>query len=385
MPNIKAPFSGIIKDFKGRKACYKQDWTDATNLGTRILAPNAYIFFASALPVIAFGEQLHSQADGHLSTVETLAYTAICGIIHSIFGDQPLLILGVAEPTVIMYTYLYNFAKNKADLGRRLYLAWVGWKSTSPYFQAVCVWTALLLFLLAVSNACNIVNRFTRITGELFGILIAVFFTQQAIEGMASEFGVPKDEDPTLEKYNFQWLYDNGLLAIIFSFGILFTALASRRARSWKYGTGWLRAMIADFGVPLMVLAWSALSFSVPKKIPSGIPRRLVTPLLWESASPSWHHWMVIKDMGKVPAVYIFAAIVPALMIASLYFFDHSVASQMAQQKEFNLKKPSSYHYDILLLGAMADNCSDELRDSTYETPSYLKRLDHEPDSWLNA
>ena len=57
--------------------------------------------------------------------------------------------------------------------------------------------------------------------------------------------------------------------------------------------------------------------------------------------------------MGKVPAVYIHAAIAPALMIASLYFFDHSVASQIAQQKEFNFKKPSSYHYDILLLGAM--------------------------------
>jgi hypothetical protein len=42
---------------------------------------------------------------------------------------------------------------------------------------------------------------------------------------------------------------------------------------------------------------------------------------------------------------------VPALMVAGLYFFDHSVASQLAQQKEFNLKKPSAYHYDILVLG----------------------------------
>lgn len=57
--------------------------------------------------------------------------------------------------------------------------------------------------------------------------------------------------------------------------------------------------------------------------------------------------------MGKVPAAYIFAAIIPAFMIAGLYFFDHSVASQLAQQKEFNLKKPSAYHYDILLLGVM--------------------------------
>jgi hypothetical protein len=65
--------------------------------------------------------------DGSLSTVETLASTAICGIIHSIFGGQPLLVLGVAEPTILMYTYLYNYAKNKEGLGRELFLAWVGW------------------------------------------------------------------------------------------------------------------------------------------------------------------------------------------------------------------------------------------------------------------
>lgn len=60
-----------------------------------------------------------------------------------------------------------------------------------------------------------------------------------------------------------------------------------------------------------------------------------------------------VQDLFSVPPLYIFAAIIPALMVAGLYFFDHSVASQMAQQKEFNLKNPSAYHYDILVLGFM--------------------------------
>lgn len=68
-----------------------------------------------------------------------------------------------------------------------------------------------------------------------------------------------------------------------------------------------------------------------------------------------------LQDMGNVPPAYIFAAIIPALMIAGLYFFDHSVASQMAQQKEFNLKKPSAYHHDILLLGFMV--CTKKLQE----------------------
>ena len=55
--------------------------------------------------------------------------------------------------------------------------------------------------------------------------------------------------------------------------------------------------------------------------------------------------------MLNVPVIYIIGAFIPATMIAVLYYFDHSVASQLAQQKEFNLRKPSSYHYDLLLLG----------------------------------
>ncbi|KAJ1413425.1 Bicarbonate transporter, C-terminal [Sesbania bispinosa] len=346
MESLKAPFKGIVNDFQARAVHYKEDWTCGLRSGIGILAPTTYIFFASALPVIAFGEQLSRDTDGSLSTVETLASTAICGIIHSILGGQPLLILGVAEPTILMYTYLYNFAKDKEGLGQELFLAWAGW---------VCVWTALLLFLLAIFNAGYIINRFTRIAGELFGMLITVLFIQEAIKGMVDEFRIPKKGDPTSDKYQFHWLYANGLLGIIFTFGLLYTSLKSRRARSWLYGTGWFRSFIADYGVPLMVVVWTALSFTVPSKLPSGVPRRLIAPLAWESTS--LHHWTVIKDMGKVSPAYIFAAFIPALMIAGLYFFDHSVASQMAQQKEFNLRKPSAYHYDILLLGFMTLLC----------------------------
>lgn len=65
--------------------------------------------------------------DGTLTAVQTLASTALCGIIHSVFGGQPLLILGVAEPTVLMYTFMFDFAKDRKELGQELFLAWTGW------------------------------------------------------------------------------------------------------------------------------------------------------------------------------------------------------------------------------------------------------------------
>ncbi|XP_006337975.1 boron transporter 1-like isoform X1 [Solanum tuberosum] len=340
------PFRGIKNDLKGRLMCFKQDWTSGLTAGFRILAPTTYIFFASAIPVISFGEQLERSTDGLITAVQTLASTALCGIMHSIIGGQPLLILGVAEPTVLMYTFMYNFAKDRPELGPKLFLAWTAW---------VCVWTAILLFLLAVLGACSIINRFTRIAGELFGLLIAMLFMQQAIKGLVYEFRVPERENPNLPEFQSSWRFANGMFALVLSFGLLLTALRSRKARSWRYGSGWLRGFIADYGVPLMVLIWTAVSYIPGKNVPTGIPRRLFSPNPWSPGA--YENWTVIKEMLDVPVLHIIGAFIPATMVAVLYYFDHSVASQLAQQKEFNLRKPSSYHYDLLLLGFMVIIC----------------------------
>lgn len=346
MEETFVPFRGIKKDLKGRLLCYKQDWTGGIRAGIRILAPTTYIFFASAIPVISFGEQLERDTEGSLTAVQTLASTAICGIIHAILGGQPLLILGVAEPTVLMYTFMFKFAKDQKDLGQPLFLAWSGW---------VCVWTALLLVLLSILGACSIINRFTRVAGELFGLLIAMLFMQQAIKGVVEEFGVPKSEDPNQAAFQPSWRFGNGMFALVLSFGLLITALKSRKARSWRYGTGWLRGFIADYGVPFMVVVWTGVSYMPVNDVPKGIPRRLFSPNPWSPGA--YTNWTVAKEMLNVPPVYIVGAFIPATMIAVLYYFDHSVASQLSQQKEFNLKKPSSYHYDLLLLGFLTILC----------------------------
>lgn len=162
-------------------------------------------------------------------------------------------------------------------------------------FCRVCVWTALLLFLLAILGACSIINRFTRIAGELFGLLIAMLFMQQAIkvriftdfdlcyllfviyyfhsisnavnctcshdilvpnsdilakfiqhihttgiivQGLIDEFRIPERQDPKSIAFIPSWRFSNGMFALVLSFGLLLTALRSRKARSWRYGSG---------------------------------------------------------------------------------------------------------------------------------------------------
>lgn len=59
------------------------------------------------------------------------------------------------------------------------------------------------------------------------------------------------------------------------------------------FNAGWLRGFVADYGAPLMVVFWTAVSYMPPDRLPEGVPRRLLCPLPWEPAS--LYHWTVVK------------------------------------------------------------------------------------------
>lgn len=67
------------------------------------------------------------------------------------------------------------------------------------------------------------------------------------------EFGPPKGVDDGSPIHQFQWMYLNGLLGVIFSTGLLYTALRTRRARSWLYGLGWLHVLYC-LSFPILIL-----------------------------------------------------------------------------------------------------------------------------------
>jgi hypothetical protein len=64
-----------------------------------------------------------------------------------------LLILGVAEPTVIMYTFMFNFAKGRPDLGSKLFLAWTGW-----YHISLLLTNGMILQLMLIAMTFALIN-----------------------------------------------------------------------------------------------------------------------------------------------------------------------------------------------------------------------------------
>lgn len=53
-----------------------------------IFAPATYIFFASVLPALTFGEQFRVQTEGQFSIPHIVCATALGGLIQSIFGRE---------------------------------------------------------------------------------------------------------------------------------------------------------------------------------------------------------------------------------------------------------------------------------------------------------
>ena len=114
---------------------------------------------------------------------------------------------------------------------------------------------------------------------------------------------------------------------------------------------GEMRSFLADYGVPLMVVVWSGVSYAIQDNTPEGLPRRLSLPNTWDDDAT--RNWGVARRLLDVEGVHIAYAMVPALILALLFYFDHSVSAQLAQQKDFQLVRPTAYNWDLFVVAIL--------------------------------
>lgn len=113
----------------------------------------------------------------------------------------------------------------------------------------------------------------------------------------------------------------NGLWSFILAVGMLYTAAASRSARQWRFFHRSVRALIEDYGAPLMVIVWTGVSYALSgSPVADGVPTRVNAPDTQDALAGTS---AVAGGMADVPGQYIAAALVPALIIVVLFYFDH--------------------------------------------------------------
>ena len=339
------PALGVVADLRARAPHYADDWLGGLRHWRRLLAPITYIFLASLLPAIAFGEQLRQNTDAQYGVAQVLVADAIGGVAQSVVGGQPLLIVGVAQPMVLIYTFAFEYldGRGRSDLFR-------------PVMSIVLFFASGLHALVALANWCQLVRHFTRFAGETFGFLIAVLFVTDAIRGLVHEFqagtsgvqfdtGVPEGEESA-------WRLINGLWSLILAGVLVALAVALLGAEKWRVGRKPLRRALAAYGPLIAVVAVTGLSYAVGGA-PGGadVPTRVDAQQVYES--PAKDSWSTLGELGNVSGEYIGFAFGVAILVTVLDFFDHNVSAALAQQPEFGLRKGTAYSYDFLLQAVM--------------------------------
>lgn len=87
----------------------------------------------------------------------------------------------------------------------------------------------------------------------------------QAIVGLRNEFFyAPTDIYP--------WKIVNGMYSLIIALGLLYFALILVKSRGWRFLNQVSRDLICDYGVPLLVIIFSAISYGIRPPPPPDAP-----------------------------------------------------------------------------------------------------------------
>lgn len=318
-------FGGWIADIRRRLPHYASDFRDG--LHPKCLASTLFLFFACLAPAVTFGGIMGQLTGNQIGAVEMLAASAVCGIVYALFSGQPLIILGGTGPLLVFTGILYRLCIDLQIPFLPTY-AWVG------------LWTALLLVVLAATDASCLMRYFTRFTDEIFSALISVIFIYEAIKALVHIFA-----DLDVKQH-----HDVALLSVLLAFGTFYVAMSLSRFRRSRYLLPWIREFLADFG-PAIALAAMTLVALLLHEVDLD-----VLPAPDSFGTTNGRPWLI--DPFDAPLWVRLATIVPAVLLAVLVFLDQNITARLINSPDHKLQKGESYHLDLGIVGLLIGACS---------------------------
>ncbi|KAJ3416594.1 hypothetical protein HDV05_000876 [Chytridiales sp. JEL 0842] len=316
----------VLQELRSRAIIYHRDFTDAFSSRSnfaKTLAASVYTFFTSIGPGITFSSYLFNSTGALYGVPEVLLSTSLCGIIFSLVGGQPLVIVGVTGPISVFSQTVYYLVKDR--WGPQAFLPFMFWTS---------LWAGLMHIAIGLFGGCGLVKYVTRFSCEVFGAFIGVVYIFTAVTQMVRM-------SDTTPKGLLTFLLAVGTLAVGWwmSKGLRRTVMLNRQ----------IREAIGDYAVPLTVIIVSALYY-IPVLKSVNLTLLPVPP----SFQPSNNRFsLILKDVfaGPLPPSAVGIALISGFVLTVLIFFDHNVSSLLAQQPHFNLKKPAAYNWDFIIVG----------------------------------
>jgi len=320
-------FGGLLDDVRKRSACYASDFRDG--LRAKSFSSTLFLFFACLAPAVTFGGIMGIETAGQIGVVEMLVASAFCGIAYALVSGQPLIILGGVGPLLVFTGILYRLSADMQLPFLSTY-AWVGY------------WTALLLMILAATDASCLMKFFTRFTDEIFSTLMALIFIYEALRAIVATFKTSFADAAH---------HDGAFLSLILAFGTFYVGMTLSRFRRSKYLLSWMREFLADFGPMLALVAMTLIAWGLRSEVtvdtlqaPAGLQTStgrawLVDP--WET--PVWARW---------------AALGPALLATVLIYLTQNITARLVNSPDHKLQKSPAYHLDLAVVGGLIGICS---------------------------
>ncbi|XP_032611461.1 sodium-driven chloride bicarbonate exchanger isoform X2 [Hylobates moloch] len=385
-------FGGLILDIKRKAPYFWSDFRDAFSL--QCLASFLFLYCACMSPVITFGGLLGEATEGRISAIESLFGASMTGIAYSLFGGQPLTILGSTGPVLVFEKILFKFCKEYG-------LSYLSLRAS------IGLWTATLCIILVATDASSLVCYITRFTEEAFASLICIIFIYEALEKLfelSEAYPVNMHNDLELltqyscncvEPHNpsndtlKEWresnisasdiIWENLTVSeckslhgeyvgracghdhpyvpdvlfwsVILFFSTVTLSATLKQFKTSRYFPTKVRSIVSDFAVFLTILCMVLIDYAI------GIPSpKLQVPSVFKPTRDD-RGWFV-TPLGPNPWWTVIAAIIPALLCTILIFMDQQITAVIINRKEHKLKKGCGYHLDLLMVAVMLGVCS---------------------------
>ncbi|XP_005395563.1 PREDICTED: anion exchange protein 3 isoform X2 [Chinchilla lanigera] len=353
-------FGGLVRDVKRRYPHYPSDLRDA--LHSQCVAAVLFIYFAALSPAITFGGLLGEKTEGLMGVSELIVSTAVLGILFSLLGAQPLLVVGFSGPLLVFEEAFFKFCQSQ-ELEYLTGRVWVG------------LWLVVFVLALVAAEGSFLVRYISPFTQEIFAFLISLIFIYETFHKLYKVF----TEHPLLPFYPPEGAPDAGqelnssappptdgspgpknqpntaLLSLILMLGTFLIAFFLRKFRNSRFLGGKARRLIGDFGIPISILVMVLVDYSITDTY----TQKLTVPTGLSVTSPHKRTWFIppLGSARPFPPWMMVAAAVPALLVLILIFMETQITALIVSQKARRLLKGSGFHLDLLLIGSLGGLC----------------------------
>ncbi|XP_035988817.1 anion exchange protein 2a isoform X2 [Fundulus heteroclitus] len=341
-------FGGLIRDVTQRYPQYVSDIKDALN--PQCMAAIIFIYFAALSPAITFGGLLGEKTEGLIGVSELIVATAVQGVVFSVLGAQPLLVIGFSGPLLVFEEAFYNFCKDN-EIEYLTGRVWIGF------------WLVLIVIVTVALEGSILVRFVSRFTQEIFSFLISLIFIYETFAKLVKIF----KEHPlqTCFQGNSSTSLCNSsmtagspgktagepntaLLSLVLMTGTFFIAFYLRKFKNSSFFPGRVRRIIGDFGVPIAILIMVLVDYSVEDTY----TQKLNVPSGLSVSSPEKRGWLIspLGSDGQFPVWMMGASVLPAVLVFILIFMESQITALIVSKKERMLVKGSGFHLDLLII-----------------------------------